>query len=90
LAHQSALAGVVQIVEYVKQLAAMTEDGYPNLVRMPVLSPLPELCLFRHQREAAASCFCTDPDYVERWHEKWDRRRAQDGKRREGVRPGTS
>lgn len=71
LVHQSAMAGVVLVAEYLKVVAGLTSTESPNLFVTPVTKPLPELISFRRLRESDARCFCTDPDYVEPWGMKW-------------------
>lgn len=71
LAFQSVLAGIVLVTEYIKDLIGLADQGGPTVFRCPVSKPLPDTLMFRHARGADVRCFCTDPDYVSRWTEKW-------------------
>jgi molybdopterin/thiamine biosynthesis adenylyltransferase len=71
LAHQSTMAGVVLVAEFLKRLAFPQSSGYPNIIRCRITRPLPDSFLFSQQRPQGDACFCTDEDFVEVWRKHW-------------------
>jgi hypothetical protein len=73
LAHQSAIAGIMLATEVVvancPDLAALRDANIEG--RINVLAPLKQV--MGRPRQKTSGCLCADPDFISRYHEKWDR-----------------